>query len=95
MCARMQRAIRRESARNYESDLEWLGGIEYQATPQERNAALALNLDCLTKLGGCKDITEFLPPMWTHVSATLIRSQLLGESQRLEEAHQFPSDDDF
>ena len=34
------------------------------ATPQERTAAYAINLDCLTKLRGCRDTREMAPAMW-------------------------------
>lgn len=34
------------------------------ATSAERDAALALNLDCFVKLGGCKNIAELMPRMW-------------------------------
>ncbi len=35
-----------------------------QATPSERKAAFAFNLNCLSKLGGCKDSKDLLPSAW-------------------------------
>jgi len=75
----------------------WNGIVEFdtRATPQQRDAALALNLDCLARIGGCKDIIDLLPTMWTHSGPGTISSRLIGLSQRLEESHGLPSPDDF
>ena len=75
----------------------WNGIVEFdtKATPEQRNAALALNLDCFTRLGGCKDITDLLPTVWSHNGPEKISSRLVGLSQKLEESHGFPSADDF
>ena len=75
----------------------WNGIVEFdtRATPQQRDAALALNLDCLARIGGCKDIIDLLPKMWTHSGSGAISSRFVGLSQRLEESHGFPSPDDF
>jgi len=35
-----------------------------QATPSERRAAFSFNLNCLDKLGGCKDSSDLLPSVW-------------------------------
>jgi hypothetical protein len=97
MCAHGCSASRFDVSPHGTANQIWNGLVELRprATPQERSAALALNLDCITKFSGCKDITEFLPTMWAHVSPTSVKSLLIGESQRLEETHQFPSSDDF
>jgi hypothetical protein len=75
----------------------WNGLVEFNsvATPQQRNAALALNLDCLARIGGCDDITDLLPTMWVRAGPETIASRFVGLSQRLEESHGFPSKDDY
>lgn len=35
-----------------------------QATPSERKAAFSFNLNCLNKLGGCRDSSDLLPSVW-------------------------------
>ena len=75
----------------------WNGLVEFdtRATPQQRDAALALDLDCLARIGGCKDIVELLPQVWARTGPGTITSRLVGLSQRLEEAHGIPSPDDY
>jgi hypothetical protein len=75
----------------------WNGMVEFdtRASAEQRDAALALNLDCFTRIGGCKDIIDLLPTMWEHSGPGKISSRLLGLSQKLEESHGFPSADDF
>jgi hypothetical protein len=72
----------------------WNGLVEFDpsATRQQRDAALAVNLECLTRVHGCKDITDLLPTVWTHTSPGTISSRLVGLSQILEESHGFPSE---
>lgn len=75
----------------------WSGLVSYdqRATAQQRNAALALNVNCLVRLGGCKDIADLLPTMWSHTSPSAVSSRLVGWSQELEESHAFPSREDM
>lgn len=75
----------------------WSGLVAYdkRATPQLRNAALALNVNCLIRIGGCKDIVDLLPTMWSRNSPTTVSSRLAGLSQELEESHRFLSPDDL
>jgi hypothetical protein len=75
----------------------WNGLVEFdtRATSQQRNAALALDLGCLTRIGGCKDLIDLLPTLWTRTGPGTISSRFVGLSQRLEESHGFPSPDDF
>lgn len=75
----------------------WSGLVSYdqRATAQQRYSALALNVNCLVKLGGCKDIADLLPTMWSHSGPRTISSRLVGWSQELEESHQFPSPDEM
>jgi hypothetical protein len=44
----------------------WNGIVEmgFATTPELRQAALSFNTDCLTKIGGCTDIAQLLPPIW-------------------------------
>lgn len=75
----------------------WNGLVEFdtRASPEQRNAAFALNLSCFARLNGCKDIIDLLPTVWTHIGSGEISSRLVGLSQKLEESHRFPSADDF
>jgi len=75
----------------------WNGFVEFntRATTQQRDAALAINLECLARIGGCKDIVDLLPTVWARNAPGTISSQLIGLSQRLEASHGFPSSDDF
>ena len=75
----------------------WNGLVTFdtRATPQQRDAALALNLDCFARIGGCKDIIELVPTVWTRTGPSTVTSRLVGLSQQLEESHGFPSPDDF
>jgi hypothetical protein len=34
------------------------------ATAEQRAAAYSINLDCLTKLRGCRDTMEMAPAIW-------------------------------
>lgn len=60
----------------------WNGIVEFdtRATPRERNAALGLNLVCLARIGGCRNITELLPTVWTQNPDGSISSRLMGLS---------------
>ncbi len=75
----------------------WNGLVEFNtaATPEQREAALSLNLGCFVRIGGCKDITDLLPTMWTHIGPGKISSRLVGLSQRLEESHGAPTQEDY
>jgi hypothetical protein len=75
----------------------WNGLVEFspRASEAEREAAIALDLDCFHRVGGCKDIADLLPTMWVRNEPDSVTSRLVGLSQRLEESHTFPSADDF
>jgi len=75
----------------------WSGLVAYdkRATPQQRDAALSLNVNCLIRLGGCKDIVDLLPTMCSRNSPNTVSSRLVGLSQQLEESHRFLSPDDL
>ncbi len=65
------------------------GIVEFdtRATPAQRDAALALNLGCFARVGGCKDIVDMLPTVWGRTGRRQITSRLRGLSQELEECH--------
>ena len=75
----------------------WNGIVEFDITarPEQRYAALRLNLSCFARPGGCKDIIDLLPTMWLHTGSEEISSRLVGLSQKLEESHGFPTADDY
>ena len=75
----------------------WNGLVEIsaKATPEQRDAALALNLECLTRIGGCRDIIDLLPTLWKHTGPGTISSRLAGLSQALEESHGLPSPNNY
>jgi hypothetical protein len=75
----------------------WNGIVEFdtRASPEQRNAALALNLSCFVRPARCRDIIDLLPTMWAHIGSEEISSQWVGLSQKLEESHGFPTVDDF
>lgn len=52
--------------------------MDARATPPERTAAYSINLDCLTKLRGCRDTREMDPAIWQNsceVAPTVWKSQ--------------------
>jgi hypothetical protein len=71
----------------------WNGFMEVgtTATRKERDAAFALNLDCLTGTERCGDISDLLPAVWNRKGPAAVQSQLMGLSQDLEESHRFTS----
>jgi len=75
----------------------WNGIVEFdaRANSEQRDAALALNLGCFARLGGCKDIIDLLPTIWAHTGSEQISSRWVGLAQELEESHGFVSPDDF
>lgn len=76
-----------------QSSQMWNGFVQFdtRATRQERDAAYALNLNCLTTGDRCTDISSLLPLVWRRTGAKSVQSQLMGLSQDLEESHQFTS----
>jgi hypothetical protein len=75
----------------------WNGIVEFdtRANTEQRKAALALNLNCFVRLGGCKNIIDLLPTIWSHTGTEQISSRWVGQSQKLEESHGSPLPDDF
>jgi hypothetical protein len=71
----------------------WNGMVDFdtRATRQQRDAAFALNLDCLTSIKRCGDISDLLPTMWSRTGPATVQSRLMGLSQDLEESQRFTS----
>jgi hypothetical protein len=71
------------------SEQMWNGLVDLDTrdTQEERDAAFALNLDCLMMKGRCTDITNLLPRVWSRTGPTAVQSRLMGLSQDLEESH--------
>jgi hypothetical protein len=46
------------------------------STPKQKEAALALNLTCMTAFHGCKDISELLPTIWKSAHPGVVSSRL-------------------
>lgn len=53
------------------------GIVEFdtRATPAQRRAALALNLGCFARIGGCKDIVDLLPTVWARTGQRQVTSR--------------------
>jgi hypothetical protein len=75
----------------------WNGLVEFnpKAPQSEKDAALALNLDCFFRVRGCKDIAQLLPAVWERRGKDAVASRFVGLSQRLEESHGGLLPDDF
>ena len=74
----------------------WNGLVEFnpRATEAEKEAALALDLTCFYRVGGCKSISELLPTIWERTGTKTVTARMVGLSQRLEETPGFMSPDD-
>ena len=68
----------------------WNGNVVFgqEAGEQQKQAALALNLDCLTAFGGCKDISELLPTIWKSTRAGAVSSRWRSMADSIEDASQ-------
>ena len=68
----------------------WNGMVDFgQAAKQnQKQAALALNLDCLTTLGGCKDISELLPTIWKRTGDGAVSSRWRSMADSIADASQ-------
>jgi len=63
------------------------GLVEFgqHATGEEKKAALALNLDCLTSLRGCRDISDLLPTVWKGTGPGAVSSRMRSSGDSIEE----------
>jgi hypothetical protein len=71
------------------AEQSWNGLVEFdtRATPEQRHAAVSLNVECFTRVGGCKDIVDLMPTIWGRNDQGQITSRLRGFSQEVEECH--------
>ena len=53
--------------RHYRGRGYWMIYLTPAASPEQRRLAYALNLECLSKLGGCKLKQELLPALWQNL----------------------------
>jgi len=56
----------------------WNGIVEFGqvANDQQKRLAWTFNLDCLTALRGCRDISEIMPTLWKRVSPDSVSSRI-------------------
>jgi hypothetical protein len=68
----------------------WNGDIEFGqlATVEEKRAAWALDLNCMTTFTGCKDIAELAPSLWKLTSPSAVSSRLRSTADSIAEASQ-------
>jgi len=68
----------------------WNGIVVFgkSSTPKQKQAALELNLGCLTAFGGCKDISELLPAVWKRNGPGAVSSRMRSSSDSIAEAAQ-------
>ena len=68
----------------------WNGSVDFgtSSAPKQKQAALELNLTCLTTFGGCKDISELLPSMWKRTNAGVVSSRMRSSADSIADASQ-------
>jgi len=68
----------------------WNGSVSFgqKTAPNQKQAAFALNLDCLAAFGGCKDISELLPSLWKRTSSGAVSSRVPSNSDSTAETSQ-------
>jgi hypothetical protein len=57
-------------------DTNGLVVISAGSDEEKKRAALALNVNCLTKLGGCSTVADLLPTIWERTTNHEIKSRL-------------------
>jgi hypothetical protein len=68
----------------------WNGDVEFgqKATREQKRAAWALNLHCVTALRGCKDIGQLLPTVWKLTGPGIVSSRMRSTADSIAEASQ-------
>jgi hypothetical protein len=68
----------------------WNGIVEFGqlAIAEQKRAAWALNLDCVTAFQGCKDISQLLPTVWKLTSPRTVSSRMRSTADSIVEASQ-------
>jgi hypothetical protein len=66
----------------------WNGIVEFDqlATEQQKRAAWALNLDCVTAFRGCNDISKLLPTIWKLTSAGSVSTRVRSTADSIAES---------
>jgi hypothetical protein len=73
-----------------DSEQTWNGDVEFgqKATLEQKRAAWALNLDCVTAFRGCKDISQLLPTIWKLTGPGTVSSRMRSTADSIAEASQ-------
>jgi hypothetical protein len=68
----------------------WHGDVQFgqMATRNQKAAAEGLNVDCVTALHGCKDISELLPRVWKLTSPGAVSSRMRSLADSFADASQ-------
>lgn len=68
----------------------WHGTIQFAqlATPEQKRAALALNLGCVTAFRGCRNISQFLPTIWKLTGPDAVSSRMRSMADSIADASQ-------
>lgn len=68
----------------------WNGIVEFGqlATAEQKRAAWAFNLNCITTFNGCNDIAQLLPTIWKLTSPSTVSSRLRSSADSIAEASQ-------
>ena len=66
----------------------WNGIVELGqlATEEQKRAAWALNLDCVTAFHGCNDISKLLPTIWKLTSASAVSTRVRSTADSIAES---------
>lgn len=68
----------------------WNGIVEFGqlAREEQKRAAWGLNLNCLTTIHGCQDISQLLPTIWKGTSPGKVSSRVRSDSDSIAESSQ-------
>jgi hypothetical protein len=68
----------------------WNGDVEFgqQATGEQKRAAWALNLGCVTAFHGCRNIGQLLPTLWKLTGPGTVSSRMRSTADSIAEASQ-------
>jgi hypothetical protein len=68
----------------------WNGSLEFGqlVTPEQKRAAWAIDLHCLTAYRGCSDITRLLPTIWKATGPGVVSSRMRSTADSNAEAAQ-------
>jgi hypothetical protein len=68
----------------------WHGNVQFAqlATPEQKRAALALNLGCVIAVRGCRDISQLLPTIWKRTGPGTVSSRMRSMADSIAETSQ-------